>query len=270
MYHIGGRTYALVYENKNGWNPEAFRDRYSEVLERYDYVIGDWGYNQLRLKGFFRDNHPKASRDSAISGAADYINEYCNFGCAYFVLEKQPNGRKNEHDEMIDLDALVPAAQPEDGSGQAESAAAAERPSGEPAAAPQVGRPAAERSEQPRQHQQRDGRRDFARGPRREGRDQPQAGRKPYAQREQGERESGGGARSNPAGGPQAAAQHERDRSGQPQGQQRSQRPRKFPFSAPKAPVAAASENPVQPGSPSRQNGGGPNGTQNGGHGNNR
>lgn len=77
-----------MLDHKDGWNPEAFRGRYSEVLDRYDYIIGDWGYSQLRLKGFYRDNHPKVNRDTAISGMVDYINEYCNFGCAYFVLHK--------------------------------------------------------------------------------------------------------------------------------------------------------------------------------------
>lgn len=77
-----------MLDHKDGWNPEAFRGRYSEVLDRYDYIIGDWGYSQLRLKGFYRDNHPKVNRDTAISGLVDYINEYCNFGCAYFVLHK--------------------------------------------------------------------------------------------------------------------------------------------------------------------------------------
>lgn len=75
-------------DHRSGWNPEAFRERYSEVLERYDYIVGDWGYNQLRLKGFYRDNHPKATKDSTYSTLSDYINEYCNFGCAYFVLHK--------------------------------------------------------------------------------------------------------------------------------------------------------------------------------------
>lgn len=68
--------------------------RYSEVLDRYDYIIGDWGYEKLRLKGFLRDNHPKVNRDTAFSGITDYINEYCNFGCAYFVLQKSKESIK--------------------------------------------------------------------------------------------------------------------------------------------------------------------------------
>lgn len=87
--HIAGNTYELIVENRNGWNVEAFRTRYSDVLDRYDYIVGDWGYNQLRLKGFFKDGHQKATKDSAFSYVTDYINEYCNFGCAYFLLEKK-------------------------------------------------------------------------------------------------------------------------------------------------------------------------------------
>ncbi|MBB6672530.1 YutD family protein, partial [Cohnella nanjingensis] len=92
MYWAGGNAYTLVRDHKNGWNAEAFRERFSEVLERYDYVVGDWGYSQLRLRGFFREQQPKAPRESLISCLADYINEYCNFGCAYFVLEKAEPG----------------------------------------------------------------------------------------------------------------------------------------------------------------------------------
>ncbi|WP_260865823.1 YutD family protein [Paenibacillus xylanexedens] len=88
IVQVGGKNYEIVQNHKEGWNAEVFRDRYSEVLERYDYIIGDWGYSQLRLKGFYRDNHPKATKDSTIASLVDYINEYCNFGCAYFVLQK--------------------------------------------------------------------------------------------------------------------------------------------------------------------------------------
>ncbi|WP_245252388.1 YutD family protein [Paenibacillus sediminis] len=91
---MSGKTYELVQNHKNGWNLEAFKERYSEVLDRYDYIIGDWGYSQLRLKGFFKDNHPKATKDTTISSLVDYINEYCNFGCAYFVLEKTKDSVK--------------------------------------------------------------------------------------------------------------------------------------------------------------------------------
>ncbi|EXX90604.1 hypothetical protein BG52_13230, partial [Paenibacillus darwinianus] len=96
MIQIAGRLYELVHEHKNAWNPEAFKGRYSDVLDRYDYIIGDWGYNQLRLKGFYKEGHPKGTKDSTIVSLVDYINEYCNFGCAYFVLQKAPGSKRPE------------------------------------------------------------------------------------------------------------------------------------------------------------------------------
>ncbi|URN92725.1 MAG: YutD family protein [Candidatus Pristimantibacillus lignocellulolyticus] len=106
LIHITGKSYELIIENRSGWNVEAFRNRYSEVLERYDYIVGDWGYNQLRLKGFFRDGHQKATKDSTFSYATDYINEYCNFGCAYFVLEKKIDVSTERNEEDIYIDEL--------------------------------------------------------------------------------------------------------------------------------------------------------------------
>jgi uncharacterized protein YutD len=88
MIQIANKTYELVTEHKNAWNFEVFSDRFSDVLERYDYIVGDWGYNQLRLRGFFKENHPKVTKESSIAYLEDYLNEYCNFGCAYFIIEK--------------------------------------------------------------------------------------------------------------------------------------------------------------------------------------
>lgn len=102
MIHIQGKTYELVKDHKDGWNAEAFRSRYSEVLDRYDYIVGDWGYNQLRLKGFMDDSRGKVPKDQAISSLQDYLNEYCNFGCAYFVLHKVADSHQHHRRERGD------------------------------------------------------------------------------------------------------------------------------------------------------------------------
>ncbi|MBP1993077.1 YutD family protein [Paenibacillus eucommiae] len=102
MIHIGSKTYELVIDHKSGWNYEVFRERFSEVLERYDYIVGDWGYNQLRLRGFFKENNQKVTKESSIAFLQDYLNEYCNFGCAYFIIEK-----------VASKNPAVPEAEPE-------------------------------------------------------------------------------------------------------------------------------------------------------------
>jgi uncharacterized protein YutD len=89
MIELQGKQYELVENIKDGYQKDAIDERYSEVLSKYDYIVGDWGYDQLRLKGFYRNDHKKAPIDSKISTLDDYLYEYCNFGCAYFVMKKK-------------------------------------------------------------------------------------------------------------------------------------------------------------------------------------
>lgn len=83
-----GYTYEIIEEVREGFEQEAFIARYSDILAKYDYIVGDWGYGQLRLKGFFDDKNQKSTFDTKISTVQDYLYEYCNFGCAYFIVQK--------------------------------------------------------------------------------------------------------------------------------------------------------------------------------------
>ncbi|MGM8216790.1 YutD family protein [Bacillaceae bacterium W0354] len=83
-----GQHYELIHEYRDGFQEEAIQERFCDVLTKYDYIVGDWGFGQLRLKGFYDDQNQKANYDTKISTLEDYIYEYCNFGCAYFVLKR--------------------------------------------------------------------------------------------------------------------------------------------------------------------------------------
>lgn len=153
MIVIGGKGYELMLDHKDGWNPEAFRGRYSEVLDRYDYIIGDWGYSQLRLKGFFRDNHPKVNKDTAISGMVDYINEYCNFGCAYFVLQKMKElPKEGTYTDILLRDAAEEGEEREESSVRQETAASAASPAPQREPREHVSRQPREREEGGKTH----------------------------------------------------------------------------------------------------------------------
>lgn len=92
---IGELGYTLVRDYRNGFAADKLGERFTEILARYDFIVGDWGHDQLRLRGFFADETNQGSIDQRISTLEDYLNEYCNFGCAYFVLEK--NERTKPH-----------------------------------------------------------------------------------------------------------------------------------------------------------------------------
>lgn len=88
MIRTQAGTYEVIEENRDGWNPEAFKNRYSDILDKYDYIVGDWGYGQLRLRGFYSDSNRKVPFEQRISALDEYLQEFCNFGCPYFVLQK--------------------------------------------------------------------------------------------------------------------------------------------------------------------------------------
>ncbi len=87
-FMIGERQYKLVADHREGFNAEKLGERFSDVLARYDYIVGDWGYEQLRLKGFFEVDDRKALPEQRIDTLEDYLYEFCNFGCAYFVIKR--------------------------------------------------------------------------------------------------------------------------------------------------------------------------------------
>ncbi|MDP4552407.1 YutD family protein [Alkalihalobacillus macyae] len=100
MITVNQQTFELVKDEREGWNEEAFTARYSEILDKYDYIVGDWGYGQLRLKGFFEDRNQKATFDTKFSTVLDYLYEYCNFGCPYFVLKKQKKEKPKKQQQQ--------------------------------------------------------------------------------------------------------------------------------------------------------------------------
>lgn len=91
---IGDKKYRIVKDHRDAFDADRLGERYSEVLSRYDYIVGDWGYDQLRLRGFFSASNRKAAPEQRIDTLEDYLYEFCNFGCAYFVIERQ--GSKKE------------------------------------------------------------------------------------------------------------------------------------------------------------------------------
>lgn len=95
--------YEIIKNVKDGFKQEDFIGRFTDILSKYDYILGDWGYGQLRLKGFYEDKNQKASFDTRISTLQDYLYEYCNFGCAYFVLKKVETVTEHSIDDLEEI-----------------------------------------------------------------------------------------------------------------------------------------------------------------------
>ena len=83
---IDGHPYVLVKNYRDGFRTDKLKERFSQILTKYDYIVGDWGYDQLRLRGFYESGSKKGTPSQNIDRLMDYLYENCNFGSAYFVL----------------------------------------------------------------------------------------------------------------------------------------------------------------------------------------
>lgn len=93
---INDQNFILTTNHKEAFDIHAIADRYMDIFDEYDFIVGDWSFEQLRLKGFFADDVKRIPHDKYISHLEDYLIEYCSFGCAYFVIEHERTIQERE------------------------------------------------------------------------------------------------------------------------------------------------------------------------------
>lgn len=82
-------VYKVAINYHDGFVFDEFHRLYQDYFEKYDYIVGDWAHERLRLRGFYQVAQRNVPKDRTIDFLDDYLKEYCSFGCAYFVLAKE-------------------------------------------------------------------------------------------------------------------------------------------------------------------------------------
>lgn len=79
-----------VIENKNDClNIDELIEKYTDYFYDFDYILGDYAYNKLRLKGFCMKNNPRFNKINDIKTKDIYLKELCAFNCNYFLIKKK-------------------------------------------------------------------------------------------------------------------------------------------------------------------------------------
>ncbi len=87
-YEINGKKYILKENYKEAFNVDETKEKITDYFNDFDYIFGDYAYDKLRLKGFYRSDNKKASDVNNIEKLDDYIQNYCAYGAKWFLLEK--------------------------------------------------------------------------------------------------------------------------------------------------------------------------------------
>lgn len=87
-YIFNDKEYELVREYKDGFVYEDALSKFTDYFDNYDYILGDWSYGKLRLKGFCDKDNKIYKKINDINMVDDYIKDNCAYECRYFILKK--------------------------------------------------------------------------------------------------------------------------------------------------------------------------------------
>ena len=80
--------YKIIKDYRNGFDKNEFISKCTDYFYEFDYVVGDWAYDKLRLKGFYEDNNSKSKEFNKIGNLDKYLKDNCAYDCKYFVAKK--------------------------------------------------------------------------------------------------------------------------------------------------------------------------------------
>ena len=87
MIKLEDKTYELIENYKDGFELDAVKEKYTDYFYDYDYILGDFAYNKLRLKGFCEKNNKRFNKINDIKNKDKYLTKECAYKCKYFLLK---------------------------------------------------------------------------------------------------------------------------------------------------------------------------------------
>ena len=85
---INNINFKLIKNYKEGFYKEEIESKLTDYFEIYDYIVGDWSYGKLRLKGFCKKENEKLNKINDYDNLENYLNKECAYDCRYFILER--------------------------------------------------------------------------------------------------------------------------------------------------------------------------------------
>jgi uncharacterized protein YutD len=84
---INNQNFKLIID-KDAFDQTEVESKLTDYFDPYDYVVGDWSYGKLRLKGFCKKTNELLNKTNDYNNLDNYIKNNCAYGCKYFVLER--------------------------------------------------------------------------------------------------------------------------------------------------------------------------------------
>ena len=85
---INNIKYHILKNVKDAIDIEILKEKMTDYFNSYDYIVGDWAYGKVRLKGFNSRTNKNFKPINDVDKIDEYLKKNCAFGCSYFILAK--------------------------------------------------------------------------------------------------------------------------------------------------------------------------------------
>ena len=85
---IRNKLYKVIKDYGDTVSISNLSELVTDYYDNFDYIVGDWAYGKLRLKGFYNKNNKLVKKYNNIDNVDDYIENNCAYGCKHFILER--------------------------------------------------------------------------------------------------------------------------------------------------------------------------------------
>lgn len=87
-FSINDVKYTVLRNVRDALDVKELEEKLTEYFIDFDYVLGDYAYGKLRLKGFNNKDNKNFKPYNDIDTLDDYIKNNCAYGCRHFVISK--------------------------------------------------------------------------------------------------------------------------------------------------------------------------------------
>ena len=88
---INDKEYEVLKDFNDAIDIEVLQEKITDYFDTFDYIVGDYAYGKVRLKGFNEKTNKHFSKINDIKNLESYIASSCAYGCKWFCIKKINN-----------------------------------------------------------------------------------------------------------------------------------------------------------------------------------
>lgn len=86
---INNINYEIIENNGDAIDIDLLAEKITDYFDGYNYIVGDWAYSKLRLKGFYDSKNKNCKKFNDIANIKDYLDNKCAYGCRWFSIKRK-------------------------------------------------------------------------------------------------------------------------------------------------------------------------------------